>query len=365
LDVCLDMAGAFRPTSRAATGPRGRREPALLELGDQRLECQPQHLCHVPGRQLVTEQPLRVTQGVMRLLVDRALERKPLRRQRFHPGTLADGSGYMERFGGLLNMRRRMLGIGRSRHRDRQHQRRHIRPREAPRPAAPTRVTSDPRQLRDRTGVFPSMPRTVPRALPLEATRNVTRPPDAALHGSGMDDATLVTRVLEGDVAAFTEIVHRYHRDCTRFAARMLGDRHDAEDAIQETFLSAYSALGRYREQQTFRAWLFRILVNRCRSVARQRRRRRQRFLEDGAAPEAAGPLAPERDPGLRDALQGALDSLEPLLREAFLLKYGEGLEYREMSQLTGAGVSALKMRVQRACQAMRPQLKAEFDAGQ
>jgi len=193
--------------------------------------------------------------------------------------------------------------------------------------------------------------------LPLD----VTRTPVAALYSTGMDDAALVARVLEGDVAAFTELVDRHYGDCSRFAARMLGNRHDAEDAIQETFLSAYSALGRYREQQTFRGWLFRILINRCRSVARQRRRRDGRFVAEAAAGEAAAVAAPGPDAELRDALQAALDALEPALREAFLLKYGEGLEYREMSVLTGVGVSALKMRVKRACDGMRPQLKADF----
>lgn len=201
------------------------------------------------------------------------------------------------------------------------------------------------------------------RILPLPlAARNVTRPLAAAFHASGMDDAALVARVLEGDVAAFTEIVHRHHSDCSRFAVRMLGDRDDAEDAVQETFLSAYSALGRYREQQTFRAWLFRILINRCRSVARQRRRRRHRFVDGDGIPEPAAADVPRADPGLHDALQRALDTLEPLLREAFLLKYAEGLEYQEMSALTGAGISALKMRVKRACEAMRPRLEAELD---
>jgi RNA polymerase sigma-70 factor (ECF subfamily) len=141
----------------------------------------------------------------------------------------------------------------------------------------------------------------------------------------------------------------------------MLGDRDDAEDAVQETFLSAYSALGRYREQQTFRAWLFRILINRCRSVARARRRRRCRFVDDGDSHDGVEASAPAGDPDLRDALQRALDLLEPLLREAFLLKYGEGMEYREMSALTGVGISALKMRVKRACQALRPGLEAEL----
>jgi RNA polymerase sigma-70 factor (ECF subfamily) len=193
--------------------------------------------------------------------------------------------------------------------------------------------------------------------LPLDVTHRRV----AALYSTGMDDAALVARVLEGDVAAFTELVNRHYADCSRFAHRMLGHRQDAEDAMQETFLSAYGALGRYREQHTFRAWLYRILINRCRSIARQRRRRQDRFVEDSLAPEPAAADSPDGDSELHDALQSALDTLEPLLREAFLLKYGEGLEYREMSAMTGVGISALKMRVKRACDVLRPRLEAEF----
>ena len=54
---------------------------------------------------------------------------------------------------------------------------------------------------------------------------------------------------------------------------------------------------------------------------------------------------------------------MEPLLREAFLLKHGEGLDYREMSALTGVGISALKMRVKRACDALRPEMEKTFRA--
>lgn len=191
---------------------------------------------------------------------------------------------------------------------------------------------------------------------------DVTRPPVVTLYTTGMDDADLVARVLAGEVAAFTVLVDRYYGDCSRFAQRMLGNRHDAEDALQETFLSAYSALGRYRERQAFRAWLYRILINRCRSLGRQRQRHLRRFVEDGQAYETAAAAPPAGDLGLRDALQTALDTLEPSLREALVLKYGEGLEYREMSAMTGAGVSALKMRVKRACQALRPMLEEERD---
>ena len=177
-----------------------------------------------------------------------------------------------------------------------------------------------------------------------------------------MDDAALVARVLAGDVSAFTALVDRHYGDCARFAVRMLGNRHDAEDALQETFLSAYGALGRYRERQAFRAWLYRILINRCRSIGRQRQRRLRRFVEDGQ-PHDVEAAEPASDPGLEDTLQSALATLEPRLREAVVLKYGEGMDYQEMSAVTGAGISALKMRVRRACQALRPMLEGERDA--
>lgn len=187
---------------------------------------------------------------------------------------------------------------------------------------------------------------------------HVTSPSLPALYGSGMEDAELVVRVLEGEVEAFTILVDRYYDGCGQFALRMLGNRQDAEDALQETFLSAYRGLGHYRERQAFRGWLYRILVNRCRSAARQRRRRDRRFVEETLAVETAMARQDGGDPELRDALQLGLDALDPLLREAFLLKHGEGLDYQEMSALTGAGVSALKMRVKRACDTLRPRLE-------
>jgi RNA polymerase sigma-70 factor (ECF subfamily) len=174
-------------------------------------------------------------------------------------------------------------------------------------------------------------------------------------------DAALVARVLDGDPLAFRALVDRYYVACGRYAHRMLGQREDAEDALQETFIRVYRALGAYAEREQFRAWLYRILVNECRSLVRRRLRGDRRALQsaDGAR-HTDGPR--ERDFEIRDALQRALDRVEPLLREAFLLHYGEGLEYREISAVTGAGVSAVKMRVKRARDAMRPELEGMFD---
>src|SRR5436853_204143 len=63
------------------------------------------------------------------------------------------------------------------------------------------------------------------------------------------DDAADVQRVLSGDVDAYAKLVDRYYDRCARFAIRMLGNRDDAEDALQSTFLRAYRALGRYQER--------------------------------------------------------------------------------------------------------------------
>ncbi|MFI5371662.1 MAG: RNA polymerase sigma factor [Candidatus Eisenbacteria bacterium] len=164
-----------------------------------------------------------------------------------------------------------------------------------------------------------------------------------------MTDAEVVEAVLSGRVEAFAELVARHHAPCLRFACHLLGDPDEAEDVVQETFVRAYRGLGRYQERQSFHGWLFRILINRCRSAATRRHRQRQRFVNDervlaGAVSDGV-PVSRDFDVRLRRALAG----LDPRHREAFLLKLGEGLEYEEMARLTGASIPALKMRVKRA----------------
>jgi RNA polymerase sigma-70 factor (ECF subfamily) len=188
----------------------------------------------------------------------------------------------------------------------------------------------------------------------------VTRPDVPGFNLATMTDATLVRQVLHGDTAAFTTLVDRHAAACTRFATRMLGNREDAEDATQETFLRAYRSLARYEERQAFRTWLFQILINRCRTAAVRRQRRHRMFLVDDRAIAAAS-VRPAGDASdLRGELERAIDGLDPDQREAFLLKHVEQLSYDEMSAATGVGVSALKMRVKRACDRMQWMLRQE-----
>jgi RNA polymerase sigma-70 factor (ECF subfamily) len=163
-----------------------------------------------------------------------------------------------------------------------------------------------------------------------------------------MTDAELVVRAIAGDAQAFAELVARHYAACLRYAAHALGDPMEAEDVVQETLLRAHRSLGRYEERQQFRAWLFRILVNRCRTAASRNGARRRR---DDDAHVAAARAAPDTADAvdLRSRLARALAGLDAMHREAFLLKLGEGLEYDAIARITGASVPALKMRVKRA----------------
>jgi RNA polymerase sigma-70 factor (ECF subfamily) len=175
-----------------------------------------------------------------------------------------------------------------------------------------------------------------------------------------MTDAMLVRAVLAGDGDAFATLVDRHARACLRFAARMLGSEQDAEDAAQETFVRAYRALDRYDERMSFRTWVMSILINRCRTAMLHRRRRSARVVLDEQAVGEASVDSDASDAALRDAIERALAQLDPDQREAFLLKHVESLSYEEMSAATGVGVSALKMRVRRACERLQVLLEED-----
>lgn len=171
---------------------------------------------------------------------------------------------------------------------------------------------------------------------------------------AAMTDAELVRAVLRGDTAAFTPLVDRHAPACLRYATRLLGDREDAEDVTQETFVRAHAALARYDGSVAFRTWLMTILINRCRTAMKRRRLRAARVVNSDEAVARASVDAGVDGAALRDAIDRAVARLEPAQREAFLLKHVEQLSYDEMARVTGSGVSALKMRVQRACARLR-----------
>lgn len=172
------------------------------------------------------------------------------------------------------------------------------------------------------------------------------------------DDAAIVARVLAGETAAYATLVERYRAQFARYAVRMLGSREDAEEALQDAFVRAYRSLERCDEPERFGPWLFRILANRCRTAGSRRGRREKTFVRDEVALLGASHDHPAEREAWREEIQRALMMLDAEQREAFLLKHVEDLGYEEMAEVTGVGVSALKMRVKRACERLRALLQ-------
>jgi RNA polymerase sigma-70 factor, ECF subfamily len=174
----------------------------------------------------------------------------------------------------------------------------------------------------------------------------------------------LVAAVLAGDVEAFSELIKRYEDTCVRFAVRMLGSRVDADDALQSAFMRAFRGLRNCREPGRFGGWLYQIVVNECRTYATRQRRRELRFTPapDAIERAVAPGSEPEEDRDVDGHIENALGMLPAEQREAFLLKHVEELSYEEMAALTGLSVSALKMRVKRACDALRDLLEGVYN---
>ena len=171
-------------------------------------------------------------------------------------------------------------------------------------------------------------------------------------------DRDVIARVLEGDVDAYGILVDRYQGRFARFATRMLGSREDAEEAMQDAFLRAYQALGRYRDRERFDSWLYRILVNRCRSILAKRRRR---VALDRAVDEDPAP-PPDTELVERDHAARLVHRLPEEQREVFLLHFVDDLSYEEIAAITGVGASALRMRVKRGLDQLRRLLEERGD---
>jgi RNA polymerase sigma-70 factor (ECF subfamily) len=174
-------------------------------------------------------------------------------------------------------------------------------------------------------------------------------------------DEALVAATQLGDTSAFAELSRRYRNSYLRFAVRMVGNHDDAEDALQSAFIRAYRAMGQCRDPSRVRAWLYQIVANECRSLAIRRKRRERRIVRDEPAMRAAS-VEPPADQNIMEDVEYALMQLDVDQREAFIMKHVEQLSYEEMVEITGDGISALKMRVKRACARLRDLLEETSD---
>jgi len=158
----------------------------------------------------------------------------------------------------------------------------------------------------------------------------------------------LIERASKGDQVAFRTLYDTHVERIYRLAYRMAGEEDLAQDFTQESFLRAYQKLDQFRGDAAFSTWLHSIAVSVCLNGLRKvdRHRKRERSLEDAAH---IAPTRREADPGVRERIEQAVDSLSEIYRTVFLMHDLEGYGHGEIAAVLGVAEGTSKARLSRA----------------
>jgi RNA polymerase sigma-70 factor (ECF subfamily) len=190
----------------------------------------------------------------------------------------------------------------------------------------------------------------------------------------GSEESVLLARAKSGDEAAFETMVRRFGGRMLAVAQRLLQNEEDAEDALQEAFLSAFQSIHRFEGQSQLGTWLHRIVINAALMKLRSRKRRRDRSIEDllprfdedghrrDVRPswDAGSETALERQE-LRAMVRRKIDLLPPAYRTVLVLRDMEELSTDETAAVLGILPGAVKTRLHRARLALRGLLETEL----
>jgi len=170
--------------------------------------------------------------------------------------------------------------------------------------------------------------------------------------------ASLAAAARDGDRPAFERLAAMYQEGIYRMAYARLQNVADAQDVVQDVFLSAYRSIARLKDPAMFRAWLYRIALNRTRDLARRRRLMRL-FGAGDEQPEdhpCTGPDGFDRlaSQAFWERFDAFLGTLPELQREVFRLRFLDGLAIHEIFSVMGKNESTVKTHLYRALEKFR-----------
>ena len=195
-----------------------------------------------------------------------------------------------------------------------------------------------------------------------------------------MDETSLIQSAKKGDVAAFNRLVLEYQERAYNLALRMMHDDPSAQDAVQESFISAWEKLNTFRGG-SFQVWVLRIVANNCYDELRRRKRRPQadlnpvdaesgeemedpEWMEDASEPPEEHVIRRE----LEEAIQGCIDRLPDEFKAVVILVDVQGMDYQSASEVARTPLGTVRSRLARArqrvqdcLQGFRELLPAEF----
>lgn len=203
----------------------------------------------------------------------------------------------------------------------------------------------------------------------------MTSTPAKPAAGASSEDA-LVQRLCQGDEDAYRELVVTYSRRLLAVARRFLRNDADAQDALQDAFVSVARAIGTFQKGSSIGTWLHTIVVRTSLMKLRSRRRQEKerpiedllpRYHDDGhranvgpAWPEVESPAEREET---RAMVRQCIDQLPESYRVVLMMRDIDGLDTEETATLLGMNVNAVKTRLHRARQALRELLSPHFEA--
>jgi len=181
----------------------------------------------------------------------------------------------------------------------------------------------------------------------------------------------LVARSKNGDIDAFEELVSLYERKIYTITYRLMGNREDASDLAQETFLRAFQSLGGFRGEASFSTWICRIATNVCRDELRKRYRLAADSLDERLTLEESqvGRQFASNEPGpdeicerreLQSIIQGFINALSPEFRLTLVLRDILGYSYEEIAKQLDCSPGTVKSRLSRARNYLKDKLLAE-----
>jgi RNA polymerase sigma-70 factor (ECF subfamily) len=172
-----------------------------------------------------------------------------------------------------------------------------------------------------------------------------------------MSDVELINRFVDGDIAAFNRLTRNWEAAAFNFIMRYVGDREEAKDLCQKTFIQVYRGLPRLKDRERFSTWFYRIALNTCRDAARVRKRHSlisMDGLEEGeldSVPELATPRTLDPDSvahrqNVKELLNEALQVIPAEQRVVVVMKEYQGLKFTEIAEVLKVPLNTVKSRM-------------------
>jgi RNA polymerase sigma-70 factor, ECF subfamily len=193
--------------------------------------------------------------------------------------------------------------------------------------------------------------------------------------GAEGDDLRLAAALRQGAEGAYEELLNRFQQPVYNLAIRLLGDTTEAADVVQEVFLKVFRNIGSFRGHSTLKTWIYRITVNEAHNARRWFFRHRRREIELDTDPDdtrhwkeaipdrrrSPYEVAVEREQHVM--IEAALSRLNPIFREAVVLRDITGLSYEEIAEILNLSLGTVKSRILRGRDALRDQLAGSLNA--